>query len=44
MGENDERLAKLEAEKDRIAVEGKQRVDKLQERVRELNQQLTAKV
>jgi len=41
MGDNDERLAKIEAEKERIAVEAKQRVDKLQERVRELNQQLT---
>jgi hypothetical protein len=44
LGETDDRLAKLEAEKDRLAVEAKQRVDKLQERVRELNQQLTAKV
>ena len=44
MSETDERLARIEAEKDRVAVEAKQRVDKLQDRVRELNQQLTAKV
>ena len=42
--EADERVAKAENEKDRVAVEAKQRVDKLQERVRELNQQLTARV
>ena len=40
----DERIAKAEAERERVSLEAKQRVDKLQERVRELNQQLTARV
>jgi hypothetical protein len=42
--EADERVAKAENERERVAMEAKQRVDKLQERVRELNQQLTARV
>ena len=40
----DERMAKAEAERERVSLEAKQRVDKLQERVRELNQQLTTRV
>jgi hypothetical protein len=42
--EADERVAKAENERERVVMEAKQRVDKLQERVRELNQQLTARV
>jgi twitching motility protein PilT len=44
IAEADERVAKAENERERVAMEAKQRVDKLQERVRELNQQLTARV
>ena len=44
ISEADERVAKTDAERERVALEAKQRVDKLQERVRELNQQLTARV
>jgi predicted nucleic acid-binding Zn-ribbon protein len=44
ISEADERIAKAEAERERVSLEAKQRVDKLQERVRELNQQLTTRV
>ena len=42
--EADDRVAKAEGERERVSAEAKQRVDKLQERVREINQQLTARV
>ncbi len=44
ISEADERMARAEAERERVSLEAKQRVDKLQERVRELNQQLTTRV
>ena len=42
LGESEERFEKLDTEQERMANEAKARIDKLQERIRELNQQVSA--